>query len=130
MASLDYVVLGGCVVGLTTALELQSHFPTATVAIVARHLPGDKSVGYASPWLGAKWSSVATDDGIQESWDEITSHKFQDLADNVPEAGVRRMELRALFDCNIEDAGILIQETGKVWYEDIVGVLRPVGEGV
>ena len=130
MASSHYVVLGAGVVGLTTALELKSRYPTSDVAIVAKYLPGDKSIEYTSPWAGANWSSVATDNGVQESWDEITYHKFEDLADSVPEAGVQRMELRALFDSKIEDAGVLSQSTGKVWYEKLVGGLRPVSEEV
>jgi D-amino-acid oxidase len=128
MASPDYIVLGAGVVGLTTALELKSRYPSSTIAIFARYLPGDRSIEYTSPWAGANWSSVATDNGVQESWDEITYHKFEDFADNIPEAGVRRMELRSLFDSKIEDAGVLSQGTGRVWYEKLVGGLRMVSE--
>jgi glycine/D-amino acid oxidase-like deaminating enzyme len=124
----EYVVLGAGVVGLTTALELQARYSSSTTAVVAKFLPGDSSVEYTSPWAGANWSSVATDNGVQESWDEITYHKFGDLADHVPEAGVRRMELRSLFDSRMEDAGVLSEGTGKVWFEKLVGGLRMVSE--
>jgi glycine/D-amino acid oxidase-like deaminating enzyme len=124
----DFVVLGAGVVGLTTALELKSRYPSSPIAIIAKHVPGDRSIEYTSPWAGANWSSVATDNGRQETWDEITYHKFSHLADNVPEAGVRRMELRIFYDSEMKDAGVLSQGTGKVWFEKLVGGLRMLGE--
>lgn len=127
MASSDsYIVLGAGVVGLTTALELKQRYPAARVTIVAKFLPGDRSIEYTSPWAGANWASVATDNGRQEEWDEITYHKFGYLADNVPEAGVQRMDIRAFYDSPIEKAGVLSQGTGKIWYEKLVGGLRLV----
>jgi D-amino-acid oxidase len=128
MSSPDYVILGAGVVGLTTALELKSRLPDATIVIVAKHAPGDRSIEYTSPWAGANWSSVATDNGIQESWDAVTYRKFAELADHVPETGIRRMELRSLYDRDIKDAGVLSEGTGKVWFEELVGGLRMLGE--
>ncbi|KAI9742604.1 MAG: hypothetical protein M1818_003745 [Claussenomyces sp. TS43310] len=121
-----YVVLGAGVVGLTTALELKSRQPSAQVIVAAKYLPGDRHIEYTSPWAGANWLSVATDNGRQESWDAVTYRKFEHLADHAIEAGVRRMPIRALFDNRIEDAGVLSQGTGKVWYEELVGGIQPV----
>lgn len=44
-----YVVLGAGVTGLTTAHELTTRFPTAEIIIIAKHIPGDLSIEYASP---------------------------------------------------------------------------------
>ncbi|KAG9520260.1 putative D-amino acid oxidase, partial [Aureobasidium melanogenum] len=78
--SSNYIILGAGVIGLTTALELHSRYPHSTITIVARFLPGDRDATYTSPWAGANWLSVATDNGRQESWDRITYLKFQQLA--------------------------------------------------
>lgn len=123
-----YVILGAGVVGLTTALELRARYPTSTIHIAAKYMPGDKSIEYTSPWAGANWSSVATDNGRQENWDAVSYHRFTYLAENVKEAGVQKMELRAFYDRPLEEAGILSQGTGKVWYEGLVGGLRGIEE--
>lgn len=34
------------------------------------------------------------------------------------------MEVRALMDSTIEEAGVLSNGTGKIWYEELVGGLR------
>ncbi|KAG9547873.1 putative D-amino acid oxidase, partial [Aureobasidium melanogenum] len=78
--SSNYIILGAGVIGLTTALELHSRYPHSTITIIARFLPGDRDATYTSPWAGANWLSVATDNGRQESWDRITYLKFQQLA--------------------------------------------------
>lgn len=48
------VVLGAGVSGLTTALLL-SDDPTVAVTVVAKHMPGDYDIEYASPWAGANY---------------------------------------------------------------------------
>lgn len=57
-----------------------------------------------------------------ETWDEVTYRKFEQLADSVKEAGVQRMNIQAFYDSEIEKAGILSKETGKVWYEELTGL--------
>lgn len=44
--------------GLTTALELKDRYPNSKLTIVAKFLPGDRSIEYTSPWAGANWVSV------------------------------------------------------------------------
>ncbi|CZS96709.1 hypothetical protein WAI453_010120 [Rhynchosporium graminicola] len=122
MSDPTYIILGAGVVGLTTALELHSRHPTSSILILATHLPGDRDINYTSPWAGANWLSGATDNGRMESWDEITYRKFEKLAENVKEAGVQRMDIRAFYDSEIEKAGILSVGTGKVWYEKLTGL--------
>jgi D-amino-acid oxidase len=117
------------VIGLTTALELRAQHPESTITLLAKYLPGDSSIEYASPWAGANWLSVATDNGRQEKWDEVAYKKFGQLADSAVGsdgglAGVMRMPIRAFFDNEIEEAGVLSQETGKIWYGNLVGGIR------
>ncbi|KAE8453321.1 hypothetical protein EG329_011388 [Mollisiaceae sp. DMI_Dod_QoI] len=119
-SNMTFKILGAGVVGLTTALELATRFPRSRIQILATHLPGDRSINYTSPWAGANWLSVATDNGRQENWDRITYRKFEELADKKgKESGVKRLPIWAYYDSEIEDAGVLSQGTGKVWYEDM-----------
>jgi D-amino-acid oxidase len=117
-----YIILGAGVIGLTTALELLTRYPNSDIKVLAQHLPGDRSVSYASPWAGANWLSVATDNGVQEERDLVTYKKLEELADGVKEAGVKRLPIRAFYDSELEHAGILSEGTGKIWYENLAGM--------
>ncbi|KAF3993249.1 hypothetical protein FT663_00523 [Candidozyma haemuli var. vulneris] len=89
-SSRKVVVVGAGVVGLTSALQLKRADPKYDITIVAAHIPGDLSLGYASPYAGANWHSFAgkNDKRLQEL-DEPGYHEFQKLADN-PQSGVWR----------------------------------------
>ena len=119
-----YVILGAGVVGLTTALELSTRRPNARIIIVAKHLPGDRSIDYCSPWAGANWLSSAIDNGRQEEWDAVTYLRFRDLSKLTHLTGVHAMEIRAVFESQITEEGVLSEGTGKIWYEKLVGGLR------
>lgn len=134
---LNIIVLGAGVIGLSTAVALSTAYPTATLTIVAKHFPGDRSIAYCSPWAGANWSSMATDNGPLEHYDRVTFHRFNEIMDGEVvhgcsvkktgegnEAGLGRMGMWAIFDKAREEAGVLSQGTGKVWYEELVGGLR------
>lgn len=123
-----YIILGAGVIGLTTALELSSRFPSSTITIIARFLPGDHHATYTSPWAGANWLSVATDNGPQESWDHVTYLRFKELSKRVKETGVYSMPITAIYDSVIEEAGVLSQGTGKIWYEGLVNGIRMLEE--
>jgi D-amino-acid oxidase len=146
----NILILGAGVIGLTTSLVLSHRYPSAKITIVAKHFPGDRSIEYTSPWAGANWSSMATDNGPLEKYDEVTFHRFGELIDGKSvfgcktskagetknqeggnagnEIGLGRMGMWAVFDTPIEEAGILTEETGKVWYDKLVGGLRKLGE--
>jgi hypothetical protein len=147
-----FLVLGAGVIGLTTSLALSHAYPSAKITVVAKHFPGDRSIEYASPWAGANWSSMAHDNGPLEKYDEVTFHRFGELIDGKRvfgcqtlkagetqcvdsvngggnEAGLGRMGMWGVFDAPIEETGILTEETGKVWYDQLVGGLRKLGEG-
>ncbi|KAG9188078.1 hypothetical protein G6011_02001 [Alternaria panax] len=145
------LVLGAGVIGLTASLVLAHTYPTAKITVIAKHFPGDRSIEYASPWAGANWSSMAHDNGPLEKYDEVTFHRFGELIDGKRvfgcqtlkggeakvlgsvngggnEAGLGRMGMWGVFDAPIEETGILTEETGKVWYDQLVGGLRNLGE--
>ena len=144
------LVLGAGVIGLTTSLVLSHTYPTAKITVVAKHFPGDRSIEYTSPWAGANWSSMAHDNGPLEKYDEVTFHRFGELIDGKSvfgcqalkagetegvdgvhgggnEAGLGRMGMWAAFDEPVEEAGVLTEATGKVWYDELVGGLRKLG---
>lgn len=77
----QFVVLGAGVIGLSTALELREAYPNAEITIVAKHFPGDRSIEYTSPWAGANWSSMATDNGPLEGYDRVTFNRFSKLVE-------------------------------------------------
>lgn len=70
---------------------------------------------------------MATGGGRAEARDAVTYVKFGELADGRPEAGMRRMPIRAMFDNEREEAGVLSPD-GNIWYEKLVGGLREVKE--
>jgi D-amino-acid oxidase len=119
----SYIILGAGVIGLTTALELRSRYPHSHITIVAKYLPGDHHPTYTSPWAGANWLSVATDNGPQESWDRVTYLRFRTLVKNKA-VGIYKMPITAIYDSVIEEAGVLSQGTGNIWYEELVGGVR------
>ncbi|KAI9713426.1 MAG: hypothetical protein M1820_000808 [Bogoriella megaspora] len=54
MADATITVLGAGVVGLTTALLLAKN-PMYKITVLAKHMPGDYDIEYASPWAGANY---------------------------------------------------------------------------
>ncbi|KAK2053568.1 FAD dependent oxidoreductase [Colletotrichum caudatum] len=122
------VVLGAGVIGLSTALTLRAEYPGSPITILAEHFPGDYHINYCSPWAGANWCSSANDNGLLESFDRVTFNRFKEIANAVPEAGINMSPLRMVFDSKIEDAGILSQGTGKLWYDELVGGVVPLSK--
>lgn len=82
--------------GLSSALLLQeSLLPKPNIIIIARDLPGDESIDYATPWSGAHYRPIpdATPQGLREAgWAEKTYEHFKSYATNYPEAGIRFMK--------------------------------------
>ncbi|KAH8892652.1 putative D-amino acid oxidase [Thozetella sp. PMI_491] len=110
--SKSFVVLGAGVVGISTAVVLKDQHPDAAVIVAAQYFPGDRHHTYTSPVAGANWLSVALDNG------------FLELALKGHETWVERIEIRAIYDREPEDAGVLSETTNKIWYEKLVGGLR------
>jgi D-amino-acid oxidase len=114
------------VVGLVTALELRARHPNARIIIAAKYLPGDAAPDYASAWGGANWFPAARDNGPQEDWEAITYRKFKQLSSARPDSGIMPMNIRFHYDQPVEEVGILTPETGKLWFEELVGGLKNI----
>ncbi|KAF7557208.1 hypothetical protein G7046_g6092 [Stylonectria norvegica] len=100
-------IVGAGVVGLTTALLLSD--AGYHVTIVARNLPGDQSTEWASPWAGALLAPHP-DSGFTEL-QEASLKIYQDLAENEPLAGVKKVQITEYYDDRPENA--------TVWYENM-----------
>jgi D-amino-acid oxidase len=133
----NIVILGAGIIGLTSSLVLAHAYPNSNITIVAKHFPGDRSIEYTSPWAGANWSSMANDNGLLEKYDEVTFQRFGELMDgkivhgckvvNVGEGneiGLGRQQMWAILDAPIEETNLLTPQTGKIWYDELVGGLR------
>ncbi|CAH0020895.1 unnamed protein product [Clonostachys rhizophaga] len=79
------VVIGAGVTGLTTALLL-SRDKSNKVTVVAKHMPGDYDIEYASPFAGANILPMATKK--DKSWETRTWYEMKRLCETVPEAGI------------------------------------------
>ncbi|KAM3466621.1 hypothetical protein MY5147_001952 [Beauveria neobassiana] len=78
------VVVGGGVSGITSAYLL-SKSKGNTVTLVAKHMPGDYDIEYASPFAGANVLPMNSD--ANSRWERRTWPEFEWLCRNVPEAG-------------------------------------------
>ncbi|EWZ28843.1 D-amino-acid oxidase [Fusarium oxysporum Fo47] len=61
------------------------------VTIIAKHMPGDYDIEYASPWAGANFLPSNMNRGSE--WGRRTWLHIQRLATQVPEAGIH-LQLR------------------------------------
>ncbi|KAF2838956.1 D-amino acid oxidase [Patellaria atrata CBS 101060] len=83
----NITVLGAGVVGLTSALLL-SRNPKYRITVVAKHMPGDYDIEYASPWAGANYFPVGKPESNLQKFEKNTFAELKELATNVLEAGV------------------------------------------
>ncbi|GAM90138.1 hypothetical protein ANO11243_081780 [Dothideomycetidae sp. 11243] len=89
MAETNIVVLGAGVSGLTTALLLSSEKKARySITIVAKHMPGDYDIEYASPWAGANFLPASKDGTPARQYERDTWPELARLARDVPEAGI------------------------------------------
>ncbi|KAM3424069.1 hypothetical protein BST61_g11380 [Cercospora zeina] len=122
----NIVVLGAGVSGLTTALLLarKGHH----VTVVAKHMPGDYDIEYASPWAGANYFPTSKPDTDIQSWEKATWPELERLARDVPEAGVHFQD--AYVYRRAKDAGTPVAEWFKelvredAWFRDVVPNFR------
>lgn len=77
--------------GLTSALLLSKTKANA-VTIVAKHMPGDYHIEYASPWAGANVLPMANLENSR--WERRTWPELKRLAEQVPEAGIHFQSCR------------------------------------
>ncbi|KAI1432806.1 FAD dependent oxidoreductase [Xylaria sp. CBS 124048] len=87
----NIVVVGAGVSGLTCAYLLSKQKDNV-ITIIAKHMPGDYDIEYASPFAGANVLPMSTEkDSSQENrtWKELKR-----LAEEVPEAGIHLQKSR------------------------------------
>ena len=83
----NITVLGAGVNGLTIALELSTN-PNYHITVLAKHMPGDYSIEYASPWAGANYDTFSPLGSAANELEKHTWPRFRDLAMNHVDAGV------------------------------------------
>ncbi|KAL3427384.1 FAD dependent oxidoreductase [Phlyctema vagabunda] len=117
----NIVVVGAGVSGLTTAKELSQN-PNYKVTIVAKHMPGDYDIEYASPWAGANYLPVS--DAENNRWEKGTWAELARLAKDVPEAGIHFQTAEILNrekDVNSATGqGFKHLFSAEPWYKDVV----------
>ncbi|KAI0022382.1 FAD dependent oxidoreductase [Xylariomycetidae sp. FL0641] len=87
----NIVVVGAGVSGLTCAYLLSKQ-PGNAVTVVAKHMPGDYDVEYASPFAGANVLPMSNLEN--SSWERRTWGELRRLAVEVPEAGLHLQKSR------------------------------------
>ncbi|KAH3668802.1 hypothetical protein OGAPHI_002557 [Ogataea philodendri] len=70
---MTYAIAGSGIVGLYTALNLlEAGVKGSEIVVVAKHLPGDQSIEYTSPWAGGNFSCISPDDAETLHFDKTT----------------------------------------------------------
>ncbi|KAJ5123121.1 hypothetical protein N7448_009218 [Penicillium atrosanguineum] len=119
----NIVVLGAGVSGLTTAYLL-SKDPVNQVTVLAKHMPGDYDIEYASPWAGANYMPVGKEGSKHQEWERNTWAPLKEITEKHPEAGIHF--LNTLIYNRKKDQG---SATGdwfselvkpNPWYKDVV----------
>lgn len=117
--TINAIVLGAGVAGLTTAHSLLSRFlphKKVNLTIVAKHLPGDiNQTEYCSPQAGANWRSFEKELNQIAQYDKVAFQRFLEIAHESPESGVKRFPMRLVFGTEYDR-----QEQG-LWFADLVG---------
>ncbi|KXG51583.1 D-amino-acid oxidase [Penicillium griseofulvum] len=111
------IIVGAGVIGLSIAVKLSKHMK---VTIIARELPGDVGIDYASPWAGAHFrpTPAKTDEERKEqAWMRHSYQEFEKIAKNHPEAGVDFIPAVEYFDTT-DATSFLNEENGYTTWPD------------
>ncbi|KAJ5159882.1 D-amino-acid oxidase [Penicillium canariense] len=87
----NIVVLGAGVSGLTTAYLL-SQDPDNKITVLAKHMPGDYDIEYASPWAGANYMPVGKQGSNHQAWERDTWPALKKITEKYPEAGIHFLD--------------------------------------
>lgn len=71
---MSVTVLGSGIVGLYTAYALinNANVPPSRICVMAKHMPGDQSIDYTSPWAGGNFSCISPNDRDTLAFDKYT----------------------------------------------------------
>ncbi|CAM1511724.1 Fc.00g092370.m01.CDS01 [Cosmosporella sp. VM-42] len=123
------VVIGAGVSGLTSALLLAKN-KVNKITVVAKHMPGDYDIEYASPFAGANVVPMATEE--KSRWERRTWPELKRLCEEVPEAGIhfqkcliqrQQKDLDKFAELDIADASF----NPNPWYKEIFPDFRELG---
>ncbi|KAH0490941.1 hypothetical protein TgHK011_002387 [Trichoderma gracile] len=122
------VVAGAGVSGLTSALLLSKNRDNV-ITVVAKHMPGDYDIEYASPWAGANVLPMATEENSR--WERRTWPELKRLTEDVPEAGIHFQKARVFRRKKDESApGIHVADplfSANPWYQSVLPDYRELG---
>lgn len=113
MASVRVVIVGAGVVGLTTALAISKH-KNLDITVVAKHMPGDYDIEYASPWAGANVMPVGKPGSNLQKFEEATWPELDRICREIPEAGIHYQETVILG--RTKDAGSAV----GMWLSELI----------
>ncbi|KAJ5165832.1 hypothetical protein N7492_006128 [Penicillium capsulatum] len=119
----NIVIVGAGVSGLTVAYIL-SQDQNNKVTVLAKHMPGDYDIEYASPWAGANYMPVGKGGSDHQAWETATWPALRDLTENHPEAGIHFRD--TLIYNRTKDQGSATGQwfseltQANPWYEDVV----------
>ncbi|KAJ5825201.1 FAD dependent oxidoreductase superfamily [Penicillium riverlandense] len=93
------IVVGAGVLGLSSAIQLarQGH----AVTVIARELPGDFDIEYASPWAGAHFRPTPANNASERFEQELMHETYEELkamAESHPDSSVRFVRAVEYFD--------------------------------
>ncbi|KAJ5494677.1 D-amino-acid oxidase [Penicillium fimorum] len=111
------IIIGAGVIGLSIAVRLSKYMK---ITIIARELPGDVGIDYASPWAGAHFRPIpakTAEEQKEQAWMRHTYQEFEKIARDHPEAGVDFIPAVEYF--NTADAtSFLAEENGYTTWPD------------
>ncbi|KAJ5226114.1 D-amino-acid oxidase [Penicillium chermesinum] len=111
----NVVILGAGVSGLTVAylLSKQTQY---SITVLAKHMPGDYDIEYASPWAGANYMPVANEGTRHQEWETNTWAPLKALAENHPESGVY-FQKAVVYNRkkDLEPGGRLVHRLSETW---------------
>ncbi|KAG9232790.1 hypothetical protein BJ875DRAFT_465865 [Amylocarpus encephaloides] len=102
-------IIGAGITGLACAHVLSSSFD---VTIMARDLPGDLGLNWASPWAGAVFHHQRTTDPMLRKMQRDSFDFYHSLANSDASSGVKIYPMTEYFDTKDNDS--------EVWYKDLV----------
>lgn len=73
--------------GLTAAYQLSKQ-NDLNITIVAKHMPGDSDIEYASPWAGANYLPFSKPNTPARQYERETWPVLAKLASETPDAGI------------------------------------------
>ncbi|OOQ84040.1 FAD dependent oxidoreductase superfamily [Penicillium brasilianum] len=112
------IIVGAGVLGLSCAVQLSRSGYTVTV--IARDLPGDSHIDYASPWAGAHFRPSPAKTPVEQLEQQLmrdTYTELERLAKEYPESGVKIVPAIEYFD-SAEADSFLAKENGYIDWPD------------